>query len=93
LGLSIIPLVFLIFYGVLSLWRPFWCWRQYSVKARVPLLALLGFLLFPFIWSIPKAFITAKMGTMFPKNGGGYVVWVTSVLGPLCGVSSFNKVG
>ncbi|XP_059436491.1 probable polyamine transporter At1g31830 [Corylus avellana] len=77
---SIIPLVFLIFYEVSG--GPFGV--EDSVKAGGPLLALLGFLLFPFIWSIPEALITAELGTMFPENGG-YVVWVASALGPSWG--------
>jgi amino acid transporter len=75
--LSIIPLVFLIFYEVSG--GPFGV--EDSVKAGGRLLALLGFLLFPLIWSIPEALITAEMSTMFPENGG-YVVWVASALGP-----------
>jgi len=55
-----------------------------SVQAAGPLLALLGFFIFLFIWSIPEALITAEMGTMFPENGG-YVVWVSSALGPYWG--------
>lgn len=74
---SIIPLVFLIFYKVSG--GPFGV--EDSVRAAGPLLALLGFLLFPFTWSIPEALITAELGTMFPENGG-YVVWVASALGP-----------
>ncbi|KAB1200655.1 hypothetical protein CJ030_MR0G006683 [Morella rubra] len=77
---SVIPLVFLIFYEVSG--GPFGV--EDSVKAGGPLLALLGFLLFPLIWSIPEALITAEMGTMFPENGG-YVVWVASALGPYWG--------
>lgn len=77
---SIIPLIFLIFYEVSG--GPFGV--EDSVQAAGPLLALLGFLLFPFIWSIPEALITAEMGTMFPENGG-YVVWVSSALGPYWG--------
>ncbi|OWM80446.1 probable polyamine transporter At1g31830 isoform X2 [Punica granatum] len=77
---SIIPLVFLIFYEVSG--GPFGV--EDSVKAAGPLLALLGFLLFPVIWSVPEALITAEMGTMFPENGG-YVVWVSSALGPYWG--------
>ncbi|KAJ4715943.1 Amino acid/polyamine transporter [Melia azedarach] len=77
---SIIPLVFLIFYEVSG--GPFGV--EDSVRAAGPLLALFGFLLFPFIWSIPEALITAEMGTMFPENGG-YVVWVSSSLGPYWG--------
>ncbi|KAG6489710.1 hypothetical protein ZIOFF_050986 [Zingiber officinale] len=78
--LSILPLVFLIFYEVSG--GPFGV--EDSVGAGGPLLALLGFLLFPLIWSVPEALITAELGTMFPENGG-YVVWVSSALGPFCG--------
>ncbi|XP_077235543.1 putative polyamine transporter At1g31830 isoform X2 [Tasmannia lanceolata] len=77
---SLVPLVFLIFYEVSG--GPFGV--EDSVKAAGPLLALLGFLIFPFIWSVPEALITAEMGTMFPENGG-YVVWVSSALGPYWG--------
>lgn len=78
--LPITPLVFLIFYEVSG--GPFGV--EDSVRASGPLLALLGFLIFPFIWSIPEALITAEMATMFPENGG-YVVWVSSALGPFWG--------
>ncbi|ESQ33643.1 hypothetical protein EUTSA_v10007456mg [Eutrema salsugineum] len=77
---SMLPLVFLIFYEVSG--GPFGV--EDSVNAAGPLLALLGFVIFPFIWSIPEALITAEMGTMFPENGG-YVVWVSSALGPFWG--------
>ncbi|KAA8539090.1 hypothetical protein F0562_025782 [Nyssa sinensis] len=77
---SILPLVFLIFFQVSG--GPFGV--EDSVRAAGPLLTLLGFLVFPFIWSIPEALITAEMGTMFPENGG-YVVWVSSALGPYWG--------
>ncbi|XP_065878866.1 probable polyamine transporter At1g31830 [Euphorbia lathyris] len=77
---SVLPLVFLIFYEVSG--GPFGV--EDSVQAAGPLLALLGFLVFPLIWSVPEALITAEMGTMFPENGG-YVVWVSSALGPFWG--------
>ncbi|XP_042006872.1 probable polyamine transporter At1g31830 isoform X1 [Salvia splendens] len=77
---SLLPLVFLIFYEVSG--GPFGV--EDSVRAAGPLLALAGFLIFPFIWSVPEALITAEMGTMFPENGG-YVVWVSSALGPFWG--------
>ncbi|KAM7250721.1 hypothetical protein ACFE04_022604 [Oxalis oulophora] len=77
---SLCPLIFLIFYEVSG--GPFGV--EDSVNAAGPLLALLGFLVFPFIWSVPEALITAEMGTMFPENGG-YVVWVSSALGPYWG--------
>ncbi|CAA2992781.1 probable polyamine transporter At1g31830 isoform X1 [Olea europaea var. sylvestris] len=78
--ISLLPLVFLIFYEVSG--GPFGV--EDTVNAAGPLLALVGFLVFPFIWSIPEALITAEMGTMFPENGG-YVVWVSSALGPYWG--------
>ncbi|XP_028755986.1 probable polyamine transporter At1g31830 isoform X2 [Neltuma alba] len=74
---SVLPLMFIIFYEVSG--GPFGI--EDTVQAAGPLLALLGFLVFPFIWSVPEALITAEMGTMFPENGG-YVVWVSSALGP-----------
>ncbi|OIW09606.1 hypothetical protein TanjilG_28205 [Lupinus angustifolius] len=77
---SVLPLVFLIFYEVSG--GPFGV--EDTVHAAGPLLALLGFLVFPLIWSVPEALITAEMGTMFPENGG-YVVWVSSALGPFWG--------
>ena len=77
---SLLPLVFLIFYEVSG--GPFGV--EDTVGAAGPLLALLGFLIFPFIWSIPEALITAEMGTMFPENSG-YVVWVSTALDPYRG--------
>lgn len=77
---SIVPLVFLIFYEVSG--GPFGI--EDSVGAAGPLLAIIGFLALPVIWSIPEALITAELGTMFPENGG-YVVWVASALGPYWG--------
>ncbi|KAK4742758.1 hypothetical protein SAY87_000759 [Trapa incisa] len=77
---SILPLVFLIFYEVSG--GPFGV--EDSVGAAGPLLALVGFLVFPFIWSIPEAMITAEMGTMFPEDSG-YVVWVSSAIGEFWG--------
>ncbi|GFY94656.1 amino acid permease family protein [Actinidia rufa] len=74
------PLFFLIFYDVSG--GPFGIER--TVQAAGPLLALIGFLVFPFIWSVPEALITAEMGTMFPEDGG-YVVWVSSALGDYWG--------
>lgn len=77
---SIIPLIFLIFYEVSG--GPFGV--EDTVRAAGPLLSLLGFLVLPLIWSVPEALITAEMSTMFPENSG-YVVWVSSALGPYWG--------
>lgn len=77
---SVLPLIFIIFYEVSG--GPFGV--EDSVGAAGPLFALVGFLVFPFIWSVPEALITAEMGTMFPENGG-YVVWVSAALGDYWG--------
>ncbi|KAF8115179.1 hypothetical protein N665_0029s0025 [Sinapis alba] len=78
--ISLLPLIFLIFHEVSG--GPFGI--EDTVKAAGPLPAILGFIIFPFVWSIPEALITAEMGTMFPENGG-YVVWVSSAIGPYWG--------
>ncbi|MCO5560174.1 hypothetical protein L7F22_013782 [Adiantum nelumboides] len=78
--LSLLPLVFLIFYEVSG--GPFGI--EDSVQAGGPLLAIIGFVAFPLIWSVPEALITAEMGTMFPENGG-YVVWISEAFGPFWG--------
>ncbi|XP_078430366.1 amino acid permease family protein [Wolffia australiana] len=79
--LGLLPLIALIFYDVSG--GPFGV--EDSVGAGGgPLLAILGFLLFPLVWSIPEALITAELATAFPENGG-YVVWVSSAFGPFWG--------
>ncbi|XP_031495509.1 probable polyamine transporter At3g19553 [Nymphaea colorata] len=79
--LTLIPLIALIFYEVSG--GPFGV--EDSVKAGGgPLLALLGFLAFPLIWSVPEALITAELSTSFPENGG-YVAWISAAFGPFWG--------
>ena len=36
-----------------------------AVSSGGPLLAILGFMIYPFVWSIPEALITAEMATMW----------------------------
>ncbi|CAN4112588.1 unnamed protein product [Withania somnifera] len=78
--ISFVPLTFLIFYGVSG--GPFGV--EDTVRAAGPFLALVGFFIFPIIWSIPESLITAELCNMFPENGG-YVVWVSTTLGPYWG--------
>ncbi|KAF3970211.1 hypothetical protein ACB098_07G088500 [Castanea mollissima] len=79
--LTVLPLIALIFYEVSG--GPFGV--EDSVKAGGgPLLSLLGFLIFPLIWSIPEALVTAELSTSFPENGG-YVIWISSAFGPFWG--------
>ncbi|MCL7029714.1 hypothetical protein MKW94_026834, partial [Papaver nudicaule] len=79
--ITLLPLVALIFYSV--------CGGPFGVEDSVragggPLLALLGFLIFPLIWSIPEALVTAELATSFPENGG-YVLWISTAFGPFLG--------
>lgn len=79
--LTILPLVALIFYDVSG--GPFGVEDSVSTGGG-PLLAILGFLIFPFIWSIPEALVTAELATSFPQNGG-YVVWISAAFGHFWG--------
>ncbi|KAF9603857.1 hypothetical protein IFM89_038115 [Coptis chinensis] len=86
--LTMLPLMFLIYFAVSG--GPFG--EEPTVKAAGPLLAIIGFLVFPFIWSIPEALITAELATSFPDNGG-YVVWADEAFGPFWGFSDgFFKI-
>ncbi|KAF4364387.1 hypothetical protein F8388_006964 [Cannabis sativa] len=79
--LTVLPLIALIFYDVSG--GPFGV--EDSVRAGGgPLLSLLGFVIFPFIWSIPEALVTAELATSFPENGG-YVLWISAAFGPFWG--------
>nr|XP_027106073.1 probable polyamine transporter At3g19553 isoform X1 [Coffea arabica] len=79
--LTLLPLIALIFYEVSG--GPFGI--EDSVRAGGgPLLSLLGFLVFPLLWSVPEALITAELATSFPENGG-YVIWISSAFGPFWG--------
>ncbi|GMH00091.1 hypothetical protein Nepgr_001930 [Nepenthes gracilis] len=78
--LTLIPLIFLIYFEVAG--GPYG--EEPAVQAAGPLLAILGFLIFPFIWSIPEALITAELSTAYPGNGG-FVIWADRAFGPFCG--------
>ncbi|EMS66142.1 hypothetical protein TRIUR3_02859 [Triticum urartu] len=64
--LSLVPLIFLIFFEVAG--GPYGA--EPAVQSAGPLYALLGFLIFPFIWAIPEALVTAELSTAMPGNGG-----------------------
>ena len=78
--LTLLPLVALIFYEVSG--GPFGVER--AVSAGTPLLAILGFIIFPLVWSVPEALITAELGSAYPDDGG-FVTWVTAAFGPYWG--------
>ena len=78
--LSFIPLVFLIYFQISG--------GPYNTESTVgsggPFNAILGFLLFPIIWSIPEALVTAELATTFPGSGG-FVIWTHQAFGPFWG--------
>ena len=59
---------------------------QDAVSAGGPLLAVLGFIILPIIWSVPEALVTAELATAFPEDSG-YVAWVTARIRTLLGIS------
>ncbi|CAK0783918.1 hypothetical protein CVIRNUC_007118 [Coccomyxa viridis] len=78
--LGLLPLVALIFYEVSG--GPFG--TEDAVTSAGPLLALIGFVVLPFVWSLPEALVTAELATAFPEDSG-YVAWVTAAFGPFWG--------
>jgi amino acid transporter len=78
--LSLVPLIFLIFFEVAG--GPYGA--EPAVQSAGPLLALLGFLVFPFVWAVPEALVTAELSTAMPGNGG-FVLWADRAFGPLPG--------
>lgn len=78
--LTLVPLIFLIYFEVAG--GPYG--SEPAVEAAGALYALLGFLIFPFIWSIPESLVTAELATAIPGNGG-FVLWAARAFGPFCG--------
>eukprot|EP00667_Euglena_gracilis_P006984 EG_transcript_7057 len=78
--LRLFPLMALIFYEVSG--GPFG--SEDAVGASSPAIAMLGFIVFPLVWSVPEALITAEMSVMYPEDCG-YVAWVSNAFGPFLG--------
>lgn len=78
--LTCLTLVILIFYNVSG--GPFG--SEETVAVAGPLLAIVGFIVFPLIWSVPEALVTAELATAFPDDAG-YVTWVTAAFGHFWG--------
>ncbi|XP_066316793.1 probable polyamine transporter At3g13620 [Miscanthus floridulus] len=55
-----------------------------AVQVGGPLLALIGFFVFPFVWAVPESLVTVELSTAMPGNGR-YVVWVDRAFGPFVG--------
>ena len=78
--LTLIPLIFLIYFEVAG--GPYG--EEPAVQAAGTLLAIIGFMVFPFIWSVPEALVTAELSTAYPGNGG-FVIWADRAFGPFWG--------
>ena len=78
--LSLWGMVAIIFFAVSG--GPFG--SEEAIATVGPLWVLIGFVVFPIIWSVPEALMTAELSTMFPGNGG-YVFWTTASFGPRIG--------
>jgi hypothetical protein len=59
-----------------------------SIRAAGNFYAILGFIVFPFVWALPEALVTAELGAAFQDPSAG-VAWVEEAfgetLGGLCG--------
>lgn len=49
-----------------------------------PLLAVVGYLVFPLVWSVPEGLLTAELASAFPENAGA-VAWVSTAFGDFPG--------
>ena len=82
--LKLWPLAVLVFYNVSG--GPFGI--EGSIRGAGNFYAILGFMLFPFVWAIPEALVTAELGSAFLDASAG-VAWVEEAFGPnmggLCG--------
>jgi amino acid transporter len=79
-SIGVISLAMIVFFNVSG--GPFGI--EESVRSAGFLAAILGFSLFPFIWSVPEALVTAELGSAYPEASGG-VVWVEEAFGQMAG--------
>jgi len=80
-SLGVLSLAVLTYYGVSG--GPFGI--EPSVQAGGPLLAIVGFLLMPLVWSVPEALITAELSSTYPE-ASGFVAWVEEAFGEKAGL-------
>jgi amino acid transporter len=79
--LSAVALAVLVFYKVSG--GPFGC--EPAVKTGGPFYALLGFALFPLVWCVQEALVTAELGAAYPEPSGA-VAWIEEAFGPKAGL-------
>eukprot|EP01082_Thalassiosira_pseudonana_P005981 g5539.t1_g5540.t1 g5539_g5540 MERGED: g5539.t1 contig2:736799-741536(+) len=83
-ALKLWPLAVLVFYNVSG--GPFGI--EPSIRAGGNFFAILGFVVFPLVWAVPEALVTAELGAAFQDPSAG-VAWVEEAfgetMGGLCG--------
>jgi len=79
--LRLVPLAILVFYNVSG--GPFGI--EATVRAGGNFFAIMGFLILPFVWSVPEALVTAELGSAFPE-ASGTVAWVEEAFGHNAGL-------
>ncbi|KAG7355864.1 amino acid permease [Nitzschia inconspicua] len=79
-SIGVVSLAMIVFFNVSG--GPFGI--EESVRSAGFLFSILGFVLFPLIWSVPESLVTAELGSAYPEASGG-VVWVEEAFGQLAG--------
>lgn len=80
--LKLLPLAILVFYNVSG--GPFGI--EPALHSAGNFYTILGFLIVPFIWSIPEALVTAELGSIFCEDSSGGVAWVEEAFGESWGL-------
>jgi amino acid transporter len=75
--LSVVQLTMIVFFNVSG--GPFGI--EECVRSGGFFFSLLGFLVFPFVWSIPEALITAELGSTYTQDASAGVAWVEEAFG------------
>ncbi|GMI11918.1 hypothetical protein TrVE_jg12535 [Triparma verrucosa] len=75
-SISTLGLMILTFYSVSG--GPFG--SEPTVSLSSPLWAILGYTLFPLLWSVPESLIVAELSTAYPERSG-FVAWVEEAFG------------
>jgi hypothetical protein len=79
-SLGILPFAMIIFYNVSG--GPFGI--EESVRSAGAFYSILGFIIAPFVFSLPEALMTAELGSAYPEASGG-VAWVEEAFGSPAG--------
>ncbi|OAY62797.1 putative polyamine transporter [Ananas comosus] len=86
--LTLIPLIFLIYFEVAG--GPYGA--EPAVAAAGPLLALVGFAVFPFAWGVPESLVTAELSAALPGNRGYLSAVINSAAFPALCVDYLARV-